>query len=360
LSPPRTTVWPIEEHTRGKHAVLREYLAAWFPILGSFARRLVFIDGFAGPGEYDGGEPGSPVIALEAYRQYGERFKGEVIFLFVENDAERMARLQEVVSKLPKLPGNVKLWADPKGFEPAITRLLDGLRPGAALAPAFVMVDPFGVKDYPMSLLTRILKSGRVELYISFMYEFIDRFKSTPEFEKHLTELYGTDEWKAGLDVTGEAKKEFYFGLYKRQLKAAGAKHVLRFDLYRAGRLVYALFFATQHWRGSDVMKRAMWKVAPFGDFAFRGRGGSQLLLPGAEPDYSTLRAAIRGKFKGIGWVTIEMVKEFVASDETDFHTGQYKKAVLVPLECEGLLEVDPASRKKARTFPDGTKLRFV
>jgi three-Cys-motif partner protein len=187
LSTPRTTVWRIEEHTRGKHAVLREYLAAWFPILGSFARRLVFIDGFAGPGEYEGGEQGSPIIALETYRKYGETFTGEVIFLFVENDADRMERLGDVVSKLPKLPGNVKLWADPKGFEPAITKLLDGLRRGAELAPAFVMVDPFGVKDYPMSLLARLLKSGRVELYISFMYEFIDRFKSTPEFEQHLT-----------------------------------------------------------------------------------------------------------------------------------------------------------------------------
>jgi hypothetical protein len=29
----------------------------------------------------------------------------------------------------------------------------------------------------PMSLVTRLLKSGKTELYITFMYEFIDRFK---------------------------------------------------------------------------------------------------------------------------------------------------------------------------------------
>ena len=63
--PPRTTVWPHDEQTRGKHLVLRSYLDGWFPVLGSWNKRLLFIDGFAGPGEYDQGEPGSPVIGLD-------------------------------------------------------------------------------------------------------------------------------------------------------------------------------------------------------------------------------------------------------------------------------------------------------
>jgi len=61
-----------------KHAILRRYLDAWFPILtqqaSSLARKfknasnreVLFIDGFAGPGEYANGEEGSPVIALKA------------------------------------------------------------------------------------------------------------------------------------------------------------------------------------------------------------------------------------------------------------------------------------------------------
>jgi three-Cys-motif partner protein len=357
----------MDDHTLGKHKVLREYLKAWYPIMASFNRRLVFVDGFAGPGDYEGGEVGSPVIAMNTYREAYPAFEkqfstGEMMFLFVENDPARAERLDEIVKKTTSLPlpGSIHVEVARGDFDAAMTRVLGGLKPGMQLAPAFVMVDPFGVKDYPMALLGKLLKSGKVELYISFMYEFLDRFKSTPEFDKHLTALYGTEEWKAGLELSGETKKVFFFRLYERQLKVAGAKHVLRFDLYRGGRLVYALFFATQHWKGSDVMKPAMWKVAPFGDFAFRGRDGSQLLLPGAEPDYTPLRDVMRAKFRGIGWVTVETVEEFVASDETDFHTGQYKKPVLVPLERETLIEVDPASRKKARTFPDGTKLRFL
>lgn len=47
---PKNTLWPLEPHTRGKHLVLKHYLDAWFPILGSWSGRILFIDGFAGPG----------------------------------------------------------------------------------------------------------------------------------------------------------------------------------------------------------------------------------------------------------------------------------------------------------------------
>lgn len=190
------------------------------------------------------------------------------------------------------------------------------------------------------------------------MYEFIDRFKSTPEFAKHLTDLYGTEDWMQGLNLEGESKKEFFLGLYAAHLKAGGAKHVLRFDLHRRGHLIYSLFFATKSWKGADVMKRAIWKVDPFGGFSFHGSHSGQTTL-GLGLDYAPLRNAVQDRVKGKGWVTIDEIEEFVGSDQTDFHTGQLKTPVLLPMEKEGLLEADPKSRKKARTYPPGTRLRF-
>ena len=46
------TIWPLEPHTAAKHEILRRHLGAWFPIMCSWNRRLVFVDGFAGPGQY--------------------------------------------------------------------------------------------------------------------------------------------------------------------------------------------------------------------------------------------------------------------------------------------------------------------
>src|SRR5262245_51017356 len=70
MAAPKKTLWPLDPHTRCKHLVLKSYLDAWLPILGTWNGRILFIDGFAGPGEYEGGEPGSPMIALNALKNH--------------------------------------------------------------------------------------------------------------------------------------------------------------------------------------------------------------------------------------------------------------------------------------------------
>jgi three-Cys-motif partner protein len=61
MAAPKTTTWRLEAHTRAKHEILGRYLQAWTPILSaSGLPHILYIDGFAGPGRYDGGEDGSP------------------------------------------------------------------------------------------------------------------------------------------------------------------------------------------------------------------------------------------------------------------------------------------------------------
>jgi len=362
VTAPKDIVWPLEPHTKGKHEVLRHYLEAWLPILGLTQARIVFIDGFAGPGEYAGGEKGSPLIALDVLRQHQAKFKAEVQFRFIEKDAKRASHLKALIDGLkPSLPEGCHAEVLPGAFDATMTGVLDMLdAQGKKLAPAFVMVDPFGVSDTPMAVIERILRGNKSEVYVSFMYRDINRFKATKEFMKPLTDLFGTDEWRKGIDLKGEAKKDFFYGLYESQLRKAGAKHVLHFDLYEGNQLVYAIFFATRHWLGADRMKQAIWKVVPFGGFAFHGTRSKQLTLGLETVDYASLRKALQDRFRGEGFVTIERLAEFVGSDQTDFHTGQLKKPVLVPMETDKLIEVDPRTRKRRHTYPDGTKLRFL
>jgi three-Cys-motif partner protein len=357
----KNVVWPLEPHTKGKHEVLRHYLGAWFPIFGFTSGRILFIDGFAGPGEYAGGERGSPLIALDAFREHKAKFKAEVKFVFIEKIPRRVAHLDRLIEELrPSLPPRCEVQVLKGVFDQTMTAVLDMLdAQRKKLAPAFVMVDPFGVSDTPMSVIERIIRGEKTEVYISFMYEAINRFTASPEFETHLTALFGTKDWRKGLTLEGQAKKEFFYGLYESQLRKAGAKHVLHFDLYEGNRLVYAIFFATRHWLGSDRMKQAIWKVTP-GDFAFHGTRSTQLTLGLEEVDYTPLKTALQTRFRGKGWVSIEQVLAFVGSDQTDFHTGQVRKPALVPVEDQGLLKVDPKTRKRKHTYPDGTKLRFL
>jgi len=67
----------LDEHSRRKHKILREYLVKYFQTRCQFLHQSLFrvaiIDGFAGGGRYADGSPGSPVIILEALREGATR-----------------------------------------------------------------------------------------------------------------------------------------------------------------------------------------------------------------------------------------------------------------------------------------------
>ena len=59
------TTWSLSKHTEAKHKILRAYFGAWVSILSRNFHRIVFVDGFCGPGQYADGELGSPMIVIE-------------------------------------------------------------------------------------------------------------------------------------------------------------------------------------------------------------------------------------------------------------------------------------------------------
>src|SRR5262245_21700943 len=105
------TTWHAEPHTLAKHAILQRYLEAWFPILTQQAsnlsqqhasvpeREILFIDGFAGPGEYVNGYDGSPLIALKAALEHPISFPIPVRMLFIEERDDRFRYLQGVLGR---------------------------------------------------------------------------------------------------------------------------------------------------------------------------------------------------------------------------------------------------------------------
>ena len=157
--------------------------------------RVLFIDAFAGPGEYSEGEPGSPVIALRALIKHRARnqIRSQVNYMFIEKEEARSKHLEGVLGDLnDQLPPNCNYKVINSTFDDTLTEVLDNIdQQRARMAPAFVMIDPFGVSETPMSTTARILDNPKSEVYISFMYESMNRFKEHPNFERHLDELFG-------------------------------------------------------------------------------------------------------------------------------------------------------------------------
>lgn len=172
-------VWTMDSHTAAKHGILQGYLSAWLPIMSKWNRRLVYIDGFAGPGVYEGGEPGSPIIALRAFLEHRQRslIKAELVYAFIEEDARRVARLNKEIARLGDLPANVKIEVIEGAFQDRFTELLDHLdERGEKLAPTFAFIDPFGYTAAPMSLSGRFLQFDRCEVLIYVPMPFVNRF----------------------------------------------------------------------------------------------------------------------------------------------------------------------------------------
>lgn len=248
-----------------------------------------------------------------------------------------------------------------------------------SLAPCFAMVDPFGVSDTPMHLIGRILAHDKSEVYISVMYEHINRFRDSDEFRDPLDLLYGCDEWRACLEIDdGRERRRCLFDLYKRQLRKAGADQVIHFDLYDGGQHKYSIFHASRHPRASNEMKAAIWSVDPGGGFVFHGGQTEQLAL-GVEPNFRPLQEALRNEFRGDRWVAIEEIEAFVMSDRTDYHRSQLRRHALVPMEDRGEIQVksprgkghapqtalslfdsDTPPPRKRRNYPPGTEIRIT
>ena len=343
---PDTTRWPISEQTEGKLMVLQAYLEQWIPKLGSWNGRILFVDGFCGPGEYAGGEDGSPILALRTFLNHPIRDQvNEIGFRFCDEDEARLRHLETRIASLGPLPDNCTIGVWHGNFATEMNSVLDVVQRGKGLAPSLVMMDPFGVKGIPMSLISRILSENRCEVLVSFMWEVINRRMKTPEFEPHMTAAFGTEEWKAAKEMPdGETRRVFLFPLYERQLRAAGAAHVIRYDLFRGNRHVYSVFFGTQSWKGADAMKRAIWKAAPDRTFQVRAYNQYQQLMVGGF-DPRELEQMLREKF-GVNWAHVEReIFPFVGGDTTPFHTSQIIRATLEPAKKGGRLEVDPPGR---------------
>ena len=369
--PIRTTRWDLAPHTKTKHEILKRYLDAWLPILGSWAGRIVFIDGFAGPGRYSGGEPGSPVIALQTlldHSHFKEPKTGrEVVFLFIEQDGEREASLRQEVDAISR-PKWIKATVLHGEFVDHMSEILDTVEAQKQrLAPTFAFIDPFGFKGLPMALVARIVRHRRSECLISFMYEDINRFLAHPDpaIQAHYDELFGTDAWRAIATITvPDARKDQLVGLYQQQLQTiAGLAYVRTFEMVNEGnRTEYFLFFGTNDKRGLSKMKEAMWRADPIAGQAFSDRsvtGQGVLFEPHA--DLAPLRRQLQTRFQGKGWIPIGEVADFVLVETAYSELIHLKRATLTPMEKEGLLEAKrPGAKPRRGTFPDGTKVRFL
>jgi three-Cys-motif partner protein len=358
------TVWQIDPHTVSKHTILRRYWEAWLPIMTKFNQRVLYIDGFAGPGKYAGGEDGSPLIALKSARDHQARPNSEVAFIFIEKDKKRFDHLFQIIEEIkPTLPPNFKVHCIPGSFDDQMTEVLNSIeQERAKLAPSLVFIDPFGFSHTPFRTVRRIMQNPKCEILVTFMFEEINRFLAHPDHMDTYNLLFGTDKWRTVLGVVNaDDRWRMIHDIYRDQLREAGVRYVRSFEMRNQGnRTDYFLFFGTHNLLGLEKMKEAMWEADPLGNFQFSDftDANRTMKLYSDEPDFERLKNIIVEQFKRTD-VLVENLTTFVLAD-TPFLKSHFKTQILKPMELSGELSVSYSKERRRRgTFPDGTIIRF-
>ena len=259
-------LWEYKEQTRIKHAILSNYLKRWMAILGrpraSKPRRMHFVDSYAGRAKYTGGEPGSPIRAMEVGEELHHHFKG-AFFLEchnVERDPFNFRSLRWEVEVAKQDFPSVDARNYEGAFEDRVGDVFANIGPGE---PALVFLDPFGYQGIDMPL--RMLERRYNEVFITFMSSFVNRFLTDPSKASTMDRIFRTPTWRELRDVPD--RQERLVRLYAEQIQLLARQDldldevlVYPIDVDFEGRAadIYHLVHVSQHEAARKAMEEAV------------------------------------------------------------------------------------------------------
>lgn len=152
-----------------KHGILSRYpqVFATMTSVRSTRKRVVFLDGYAGPGRYDDGAPGSPLLAVETARRTAQ-WGRDVDCLFVEKDRKLCNNLCATLAAEAPATMTYKVW------EGDVADYVDAALTHAGMDPMLTFLDPFGtaldyslltgrLMDRPAGVATEVLLNMNIE-----------------------------------------------------------------------------------------------------------------------------------------------------------------------------------------------------
>ncbi len=354
------TVWEAEPHTFAKHEILKMYFDAWLAILSRHVKNsnksLLFVDGFAGPGKYKGGEPGSPAVVLQATLDHTGELPTPIRFLFIDNRNDRIRILKQVVDKIKSEATNLQridnITIKNGDCEDILTKGINKYdEKNKNLGPALMFLDQFGFSNISMSLIKLIMNHSMCEIFAYLHWKGINRF--SPDQSKHqsINRAFGNEVWQDVLNLPWQDRAAFILNTYKSNLRTIGkVEYVWEFVMADSSdNPIYWLFFCTNHLAGLENMKKAMWGVDKSGSFRFSDKNNPNQLSCIDENSYPDTRLAedIRNNFRGQR-ITVETIREYTLTETPAYI---YKRALQI-LEKDGYLKpVNPDTKRRKGSF---------
>lgn len=254
-----------------KDQVLKSYMSPYLAKVKKLGKPILLFDGFAGPGVFEDGEPGSPLIMCQAANKNAA---GNYEAVFVNKKKKYHERLESILQK-----GG---WLGPA--QPQLgdtTKILPTLATGLGGKTAFLYLDPFGPSVCPFSLLEPFLTRDvaySTEMVILMHMPILHRLATRHAVEagredeeqirklhQRVTLTFGGDYWKSILwDSTISAEEREFKLIEAYRQKLATYLPYTGCCPVREGprdRIKYFIVFVSRHPDAMLLMNDAMIKA---------------------------------------------------------------------------------------------------
>jgi three-Cys-motif partner protein len=216
-----------------KDRILGQYIPPYLSKVAKLGRRIILIDAFAGPGEFEDGTVGSPLIICQAAEQNARDLYQAI---FVNSERAHHVQLSHLFSSLIAQEKVIPIHGTAENLLVTVREVLGD-------NTVFLYLDPFGLRGCEFSLIEPFLRRDRahsteivINLSIPTIYRLAAR-KAVAEgrgdtplirsFHERLTRVLGGEYWKEILwddSKEPERKAEEVISIYRQ--KIAGLDHL--------------------------------------------------------------------------------------------------------------------------------------
>jgi three-Cys-motif partner protein len=271
----------IEEHTKRKLDVLKNYLDVYFDTVvrnpAQDRLNITLVDGFSGGGAYSDGNgtrAGSPLVLLNAVEEASVRLNGgrakpleiNARFIFVDDEREHVAALKRELRGRGYKENDPQISVLEGKFVEHLPTILAEITQTQRKGRSIFFLDQFGYSDVPMSAIHTIFSAlDRAEVVLNFAIDSLLNYLQDASAELPLYQQFGIDsrfiaDWRQ--------RKDEHMGraLTQRALMAhihakSGAKFFTPFMLWsRTDNRWMMLAHLSQHQAARDKMLSVHWQ----------------------------------------------------------------------------------------------------
>lgn len=332
-------VWNPKEHSQIKESILEKYLAVWYMKITYRFRRAYYVDTCSGPGVFDSGMQGSPMIALKnAFKAWEKHPSCVYEFVFCDANADVLRRLEENVtnylsSSEKGFSGAVRIRFHECDFLEQFDKILNEAKKNRTAA--FLFIDPFNASTVPFDAIVKAMKGTSTEVLFNFMHSDINRNKRLMNLEK-TERIMGKGYDQEKLKSVSIIRDSFVSDLRER----TGA-YVMYYTMKISSKApLYDLIHLTKHCHGLSIMKEVMSSLSKsphyFSNDERYAKDQLTILVQTSQDSFYEVLKNICGS----GEVRVERLYDDIVCDDTLFWTKSSILSQLRDLISSGRIEL--------------------